>query len=309
MNTLWKIMKNLKIKLKKYLKDKSDFLLYIIAKVFFLFFKNFVSYKNTVKIAGIFGKLLGKLPIERKDYILNNIKDCFPDLDEKAVKKIYEKSCENFVRNIFDFTKFDYIRKNFVKYITIKDEFGFLDEKKFLIFTAHFGNWELIGMPFLNYNNLYGIYKPPKNKYMNAFFKKIRMQDSGNKYKMLEGNAKNLFYINSVFTKYFNAKFAMLMDQKIKEGENLLFFNKKAKTSTFLAKMAIKHNIPLVPMRVIRNLNNYTFIIEISKELDKKDENGNKLNYLELTQKMNDVIEKWVKDDPYQWFFLHKRWG
>jgi KDO2-lipid IV(A) lauroyltransferase len=56
-------------------------------------------------------------------------------------------------------------------------------------------------------------------------------------------------------------------------------------------------------------LNNYTFIIEISKELDKKDENGNKLNYLELTQKMNDVIEKWVKDDPYQWFFLHKRWG
>jgi cyclase len=92
--------------LKKYLKDKSDFLLYIIAKVFFLFFKNFVSYKNTVKIAGIFGKLLGKLPIERKDYILNNIKDCFPDLDEKAVKKIYEKSCENFVRNIFDFTKF-----------------------------------------------------------------------------------------------------------------------------------------------------------------------------------------------------------
>ena len=66
-------MKNLKIKLKKYLKDKSDFLLYIIAKVFFLSFTNFVSYKNTVKIAGIFGKLLGKLPIERKDYILKNI--------------------------------------------------------------------------------------------------------------------------------------------------------------------------------------------------------------------------------------------
>lgn len=74
--------------------------------------------------------------------------------------------------------------------------------------------------------------------------------------------------------------------------------------------LAIKQDIPLIPLRSIKN-NNKGFTVEIGKPvtLSKAETTLAESEQITLlTTKMNDVISSWIKEYPEQWFWLHRRW-
>jgi KDO2-lipid IV(A) lauroyltransferase len=100
----------------------------------------------------------------------------------------------------------------------------------------------------------------------------------------------------------------ILADQKISEGEKIKFFHEDAITTTSIARLALKYDVDLIPARVIRFDQKSNFFVEVEKPLViKKTLNLNE-DILALTLAINQNIERWIRNSPAQWFWVHNRW-
>ena len=96
---------------------------------------------------------------------------------------------------------------------------------------------------------------------------------------------------------------ALMIDQRVSEGEKLNFFNKPAFTTTLPAQLSIKFNIDIVPVFIERDKNN-NFKIEFKKRINPK----NFSNKIDLTLKLNKILEEMIIKNPNQWIWTHNRW-
>ena len=80
------------------------------------------------------------------------------------------------------------------------------------------------------------------------------------------------------------------------------FFGRPAATTTLPAQLSLKYN--LNKLVYIRRTSTDKFELEfqqIIKPGDHKDK-------IELTKKLNYILEKMIKKDPNQWIWSHNRW-
>ena len=96
---------------------------------------------------------------------------------------------------------------------------------------------------------------------------------------------------------------ALMIDQRVSEGEKIKFFDQPALTTTLPAQFATKYRMKIIPV-FIERLKNNKFKIEFQKEIDPK----NFKNKLDLTVKLNEVLENMIIKNPNQWIWTHNRW-
>ncbi len=94
-----------------------------------------------------------------------------------------------------------------------------------------------------------------------------------------------------------------MIDQRLGEGENVNFFGKPALTTTLPAQLAIKYKLKIVPV-FIKRLKNNKFEIDFQKEIEPAEFKDK----LEITQKLNKILEKMITQNPDQWIWSHNRW-
>ncbi|MBQ9089624.1 MAG: hypothetical protein IJY58_01065 [Alphaproteobacteria bacterium] len=97
----------------------------------------------------------------------------------------------------------------------------------------------------------------------------------------------------------------MLCDQKLREGIDVLFFNKPAKTAPAIATVALKLNIPIFMARCIR-LKNGQFKIDVYPLPISQNKDKNQAIY-ETMLSINQELEKWIRETPEQWLWIHRR--
>tara|TARA_B100000575_G_C22748846_1_gene446981 strand:- start:193 stop:588 length:396 start_codon:yes stop_codon:yes gene_type:complete len=100
-----------------------------------------------------------------------------------------------------------------------------------------------------------------------------------------------------------NYSIALMIDQRVSEGERTNFFNRPASTTTLPAQLAYKFDLNLVPVSIKRIKNNH-FKLEFHDEIDPKKYNDKR----DLTIKLNSILEKMIKENPGQWIWTHNRW-
>ena len=115
--------------------------------------------------------------------------------------------------------------------------------------------------------------------------------------KGLSGVRETVEYIKKEYS------IALMIDQRVSEGEKINFFGKPALTSTLPAQLAIKYNLGIIPV-FIERLNNNQFRIEFFKEIKPRDFK----NKLEITKKLNNILETMISRNPGQWIWSHNRW-
>jgi len=94
-----------------------------------------------------------------------------------------------------------------------------------------------------------------------------------------------------------------MIDQRVSEGEKIRFFGQPALTTTLPAQISTKYKMKIIPV-FIERLKNNKFKIEFQKEIDPK----NFENKLDLTKKLNEVLENMIVRNPNQWIWTHNRW-
>ena len=94
-----------------------------------------------------------------------------------------------------------------------------------------------------------------------------------------------------------------MIDQRVSEGEKIDFFGKQALTTTLPAQLSKKYGLYIIPVFIKRDKSN-NFEIEFQDKVDPADYK----NKLELTEKLNKILEKMIIRNPSQWIWTHNRW-
>lgn len=81
----------------------------------------------------------------------------------------------------------------------------------------------------------------------------------------------------------------------------LSFFDKPAHTPLSAAEWAVKYNAALIPVFGLRQPDGFTFRLHVADEIPAGDP-------AEMMQTYNDTVEAIVRENPEQWFWVHKRW-
>lgn len=293
-----------KKKQNKHIKKLRYFLEAILAYIFY-----YILFLVPITWSSRLGYFLGKklIPLflsSRKDEVIKNIQLSFPKKTPQEVEEIFVESCGVFVATIFEIPRSRFLFKR----ITVTDKFNTLDHiknNKSLIFSAHIGNWEIFTAGFFSINNKsFSIYKKPNNYFLEKFFYNIRYLPK--EMELITLSREKLLYLNNQM-KNNNIFINMLVDQKIREGIAVDFFGRPAYTSTFFPLFAYKYNLPLIPVHVVRKPN-CKFEIILEKPIDIKRTGNKEEDIKNLTILMNSKIEEWIKENPSQWLWLHKRW-
>ena len=172
-------------------------------------------------------------------------------------------------------------------------------KKPVVFISGHFSNFELMSMEITkNEIKLATIYRPLNNYFLNPFMEYLRK-----KYickhqikKGIKGVREAIEFIKK------NYSIALMIDQRVSEGERIDFFNQPALTTTLPAQLAIKFNLSIIPVFIERDKNN--FIIKFHDEIRPSDFK----NKIDLTKKLNNEIEKMILKNPNEWIWSHNRW-
>ena len=100
-----------------------------------------------------------------------------------------------------------------------------------------------------------------------------------------------------------DSSIALMIDQRVSEGEKINFFNEPALTTTLPAQLAKKFDLPIIPVFIKRSKDDL-FSIRFLKKIE-PDKYENKMD---LTKKLNEVLEEMIKENPGQWIWTHNRW-
>jgi KDO2-lipid IV(A) lauroyltransferase len=103
-------------------------------------------------------------------------------------------------------------------------------------------------------------------------------------------------------------RLGMVVDQKLNEGVEARLFGMRAMTSSAAAMLALKLKCKIVPGHVDR-IGPARLRLTLEAPLCLPDTSDRKADILSITQSINDRIEVWVRDNPGQWLWLHRRWS
>ncbi|MBM3506123.1 MAG: lauroyl acyltransferase [Alphaproteobacteria bacterium] len=102
--------------------------------------------------------------------------------------------------------------------------------------------------------------------------------------------------------------FAMLVDQKMNDGIAVPFFGRPAMTAPAIAQFAVRDDVPIVPARCER-LGGVRFRITFYPPLQPARTGDRAADVAETMQRVNALMEEWIRARPEQWLWLHNRWG
>ncbi|HIG28400.1 MAG TPA: hypothetical protein EYQ50_11610 [Verrucomicrobiales bacterium] len=184
-----------------------------------------------------------------------------------------------------------------------KSKEGQLDQS-LIVAAGHFGNFELMARTgiFIPGYTLATPYRRLKHPLFTKLMKKVR-QKSGTLYFDRQSEGKKL-------RKQFKPQGWLLGFLSDQHGGNRgipsRFFGQECSTSQASVSFALRYNCPLYTMICFRNSPG-RWKIRLGDQIPTKID-GNARPVHEIIQAINDEFEKAVREDPPNWFWVHRRW-
>ena len=271
--------------------------------MFFFIFK-IIGYKNASNLGAKIGSIFGPL-FRSKKITENNIKNCIPNIEDKETNKLIKKMWENYGRIFSEYMFIQKFRsKELEKYLNINGK-KILEEirrnnKPVIFISGHFNNFELMAMQLELFGiKLSSIYRPLNNIFLNKTMENLRKNFiCKNQIKKGIGGIREVVKAISE-----NTSIALMIDQRVTEGEKSLLFNMPTYTTTIPAQLVKKYNCPVVPIYIERKNKIYFDItVESPIHFTKNDDIES------ITQKLNTWLEKKILVNPDQWIWTHNKW-
>ena len=238
-----------------------------------------------------------------KKVINKNLKIFKKDITSIEKNKILSSMWKNYGMTFVEYIFLDRMKKN-SSHIEIKGEEILKDiiegKKQAIFISGHFANFELMSMEITKRNvKLATIYRPLNNFFLNPLMEYLRKKYVCNNQikKGIKGVREVMNYIKNGFS------IALMIDQRVSEGEKVNFFGQPAYTTTLPAQLALKYKLPIIPVFIQRDKNS-KFTIEFQNEIDIH----NYKNKIDLTLKLNEILEAMIRKNPNQWIWTHNRW-
>tara|TARA_B100000579_G_C22721846_1_gene799834 strand:- start:233 stop:1090 length:858 start_codon:yes stop_codon:yes gene_type:complete len=254
------------------------------------------------KLFAFFFNQVGPL-IKSNKIIHKNLKKYSNSLTDQDKNKIITNMWSNYGMTFIEYIFLNKFKKDNA-HIKIEGE-QILDQillnKKPVIFiSGHFANFELMSMEITKKEiDLATIYRPLNNFFLNPLMEYLRRTFvcKNQIKKGLIGVKEAIKYINK------NYSIALMVDQRVSEGEKIEFFNEKALTTTLPGQLSLKYNLDIVPIFIERQGDKF-FKMKVYEPI----KSSNFKDKIDVAQKLNLLIENMISKNPNQWIWTHDRW-
>jgi KDO2-lipid IV(A) lauroyltransferase len=175
-----------------------------------------------------------------------------------------------------------------------------------LFFTGHFGSWEVFNLlpPAFGFGMnilVRRIDNPLLEKFVDSFRTKFgsitldKTRSARQMFRVLE-NGELLGILAD-------------LNAQEKEGVFVDFFGIPASTTVSIAKLALKTNAAVLPAFAVWEETKQKYVVYLEPPVEYEQGDASDENVRELTQKITNVVEKYVRLYPEQWLWIHKRWN
>jgi KDO2-lipid IV(A) lauroyltransferase len=270
-----------------------------------------IPYKLAVNIGTGLGSIAYLILPKYRGLTIQNLHMAFEgEKDEDEILKIARDVFRNLGRTAAEYMSLRKLSKEEIKRYSQDEVFEPIREalsrgKGLIVIGSHFGNWEMssiLGAAFGFDVTVIArrIYYPPYNDFL------VSIRESKG-VKTLYRDEKNILRKSLAVLKS-NKVLGVVPDQDVDsvEGVFVNFFGRPAYTPSGPAAIALLSGAPLIPVFTVRENGRLRLKIENPIYVEKSGDKSEDI--ITYTQKWSDVVEKYIREYPSQWVWMHRRW-
>lgn len=267
------------------------------------------GFQTVQRLGGAFGNFVYSVIGFRKKLVMDNLRNAFPEKREQEIDAIAKGSYRNLFTAFFEILYLDKLTADEIRRSVSFPDAGKIQEllkqgKGLIILTGHFGNWELCALtvPVIVPQKYTVVVQKQRNPHVNDFMTYMRSRFGSKLVVMEKAFRESLRALSN------NEAVALIADQSGPEsGIYSNFFGRPASTHQGPAVFQLRSGAPMIMVMLIRE-GAGKFRIDL-EEIDTKNLQGTdeeKMN--EITQRHVSMLEKFVRQYPEHWLWMHKRW-
>lgn len=267
-----------------------------------------MPYRWALKLGSGLGTLVFKVWGKRRQITIVNLTKAFPDKNHAKIWNIAINVYRNIGKTLIEFIRAGvWSKEQLFKQVSFTGR-EYLDGalakgKGVVLLSAHFGNWELLGIALSAAGYKVNVLaRPLDNPLLDKVVNDIRRKFGT----WIIANSNSIKDVIRVLHK--NETIGILMDQNLYENATFVdFFGELAATTPIIPLLAQKTGAAVIPIRILRLKNNQLQVI-VEPEVIFQANTDREEFVRKNTRHCNEVIEQWIRLDPDQWFWVHNRW-
>jgi len=280
-------------------------LLFFITKVLFFFFPR----KFCLFLGRTAGLIFFHLDKRHRSIALSNLKLAFGSKTSlPELKRIAKNSFKHFGEVLWDLIKISHFNdKKISRLVTCEGEenlqIALKKGKGVLLFSAHYGNWEIASTLLSKKAKLNVIARISDNKLLEIYIKKIRTIYGA-----------KVIYKHQAIREVFrslraNEIVAILVDQNVLQDQAVFvdFFGNQAGTTPSLATFHLRTGSPIIPAFCYPSSPG-KYHIKIQEPLHTTITGNTYQDIKKITQQCTKIIEAQIRKNPDFWLWFHNRW-
>ena len=281
----------------------------------YLFIRTIVGFFRFIprKMALAFGSVMGRIApfIARKEYhlALKNLSASFgSEKNEEEIRRLARENFRCIAMNFVDAARLKKMSFEEIQSVCVPHNIERLQEfmhndSGAILLVSHTGCWELMG-----------VYLMTVGLPITAIAR--RMSDPRLEKMLLETRKRGTIKIISrghntreIIRKLREKNFLfMLIDQDTKvKGVFVDFFGKPAHTATAPATLSLRYNVPIFPAFTCRD-ESHRHHVFVGEPVTVEPTGETEEDVLRLTAKCSKIIEEFIRENPEQWVWFHRRW-
>lgn len=242
--------------------------------------------------------------LPRQQRALDNLRRAYPELSDAELRNILLGMWDNLGRTFAEFFHMPQIVREGRIALRQPERFdAIVTRPPFVMCSLHMGNWEILTSAGLRYGApLAGVYQALTNPRVDAWLraKRLPMYPAG-LYDKSPATARRMLRLVKE-----GGCPAFLADLRELRGVPATFFGRTAMSNPFPALVARSQNVPLYAVRVRRTRGAH-FEMRI-EEVVVPHSGDRDADVQAATQNVQSWFETFVREDPSQWMWAHRRW-
>ena len=294
-------------------KDRNDLidrLQYIALRLVSMALHSFPVDAN-LQTAKFLGGLMYSVDRRHRERALANLRRSFPDMSDRQRHRMARRSMQQLVMLFVEvlFTTRLIRLDTWADYVELGDFRPVLElllkrNQGLIMLTGHYGNWEILGyvLATLGFETT-SIARPLDNPYVNHWLLGVR-EKQGQRIIAKKGATTE---VTEVLDRHGVVGF--IADQNAgSKGIFVDFFGRAASTYKSIALLAMQYEVPIVCGYARRLSDRFKFEVgaqDIIRPEEWKTQND---PLRDITQRYTKAIEDFVRRDPGQYLWVHRRW-
>ena len=291
--------------------DLIDRLQYLALRVASMFMHMWPVEAN-LRLAGALGDLIYLVDKKHRERALTNLRRSFPEMSENERRALAKRSLRQIPMlgiDVLFTTRLVRVETwtRFIEMADFRETLGLLMEKNrgLIMLTGHYGNFEILGyaLATLGFPTA-SVARPLDNPYISKWLFGVR-ERMGQRIIAKSGATAEVVEVLDQ-----NGTVGFVADQNAgSKGLFVDFFGRKASTYKSIGLVAMQYDVPVV-IGYARRAAAAQFRFEVGTQdiIYPEDWKGQDDPLRYITQRYTAAIEAFVRADPGQYWWVHRRW-